>query len=101
MTPEQFEQINRTIADSIEKNVNGKIRAIDSKIDTYIREDLAYNKQVGEDTREWRKGADDKLSIVASVQGFGKVMGYLIVTMIGIGGAVAVFMGLVKWIRGN
>lgn len=101
MTPEQLQALQGTIAESIEKNVNGKIRMLDAKIDTYIREDNEYKTRITNETNEWRKGADDKLAIVGSVQGFWKVMLF-------IGSFLAVFGGIwfsvlqaLKFIRGN
>lgn len=54
MTKEQEARLNKVIAESIEKNVsvsvektvNGKIKAIDAKLDTYIREDNEWKEDV-------------------------------------------------------
>jgi hypothetical protein len=87
MTPEQFHALQQTVAESIEKNVNGKIRALDVKIDTYIREDLEYNKRMAEDTTEWRAMAEENLKAVADVRSFGKVGMRLLAVVAAIGSA--------------
>lgn len=99
MTPEQFQALQNTVAESIEKNVNGKIRRLDEKIDTYIREDNEYKERITKETDEWRKGADDKLAIVGSVQGFGRVAGYILGMIIVLGGSTAVIIKFLDWIR--
>tara|TARA_R110000868_G_scaffold114344_1_gene306415 strand:+ start:159 stop:452 length:294 start_codon:yes stop_codon:yes gene_type:complete len=92
MTPEQFQQLQNTVAESIEKNVNGKIRALDFKIDTYIREDTEYKERSEKSSEEWRTQADDKLQLVSDIQGFSKIMFKVIGFIVGIGGAVAVII---------
>lgn len=92
MSPEQFQQLQNTVAESIEKNVNGKIRALDFKIDTYIREDNEYKERMKEETEEWRTSADDKLQLIGNIQGFGKVVLYVMAFIIAVGGAVAVII---------
>jgi glutamate dehydrogenase/leucine dehydrogenase len=99
MSPEQLAELKLTVAESIEKNVNGKIRRLDEKIDMYIREDNEYKERMTRETGEWRKGADDKLAVVASVQGFGKVAGYLLAIIITLGGATAVVVSFINWLK--
>ena len=99
MTPEQLRELQQTIADSIEKNVNGKIRALDAKVDNYIKTDLDHKERDREETNEWRKGADDKLAIVGSVQGFGKVTAYILGMITVVGGATLFIVKLLEWIR--
>lgn len=69
--------LNKEIAKAIELNVNGKIRAIDTKFDTYVREDNEYKENKKETDDIWRKGVDDKLEIVTNLQGFGRVSLYV------------------------
>lgn len=93
MDSNQFRELQNTIAESIEKNVNGKIRALDAKVDNYIKQDLDHKETERVETNEWRKGADEKLQFVVDLQGFGKVTKYVMGFIISIGGAVAIILG--------
>lgn len=99
MDAQQFLQLQGTIADSIEKNVNGKIKLMDIRLTDYIREDNEYKERLTKETDAWRKGADEKLAIVASVQGFGKVSSYILGVIITVGGATAFIMSLLNWLK--
>lgn len=46
MTKEQLAQLERAVAKTIENTVNGKIRLLDSKLDTYILGDTEWKKTV-------------------------------------------------------
>ena len=96
MSPEQLQALQNTVAESIEKHVNGKIRAIDVKLDTYIREDTEYKQRVEKDTEAWRLNADSKLEFVSNMQGFGKVSMYVGGLILTVGGAVALIL---KWFK--
>jgi hypothetical protein len=103
MSPEQFQQLQNTVSESIEKNVNGKIRALDFKMETYIREDNEYKarmeeekERMAEETRIWREKADENLEAVANVRSFGKVGMYFIGVIASIGGAVLLIINLIK-----
>lgn len=41
-----IETIQQTTAESVEKHVNGKIRNLDAKFETYIKEDTAWKETV-------------------------------------------------------
>lgn len=98
MTPEQLRALQETVAESIEKNVNGKIRRLDEKIDNYIREDNEYKERMTIETAEWRKNADEKLQLVGNIQGFGKVLMYFLGFCATLGGVIALVMA---WINKN
>lgn len=82
------------IAKSVDTTVNGKIKAIDTKIDVYIREDNEYKQRTEKETEKWRMQADSKLELVANIQGFSKVAFKVLGFIVATGGAVAV---LLKW----
>ena len=77
MTPEQIEHLEKTIAESIEKNVNGKIKLIDQKLDAYILSDNA-----------WKLDADPYIKGLANVSGTAKIVIWLAVAVSTIGGAI-------------
>lgn len=96
MTKEQLQALQNTVAESIEKTVNGKIRALDFKIDTYIREDLEYKERTEKDTTEWRIMAEENLKAVADFRSFGKVGMRMVAVIASIGGLV-LLVG--KWFK--
>jgi len=93
MDSNQFRELQNTIAESIEKNVNGKIRNLTQKVDDYIKTDLEHKETERAETNEWRKGADEKLQFVVDLQGFGKVTKYVMGFIISIGGTIAILVG--------
>ena len=97
-------KLESTIAASIEKNVNGKIRKLDEKIDVYINEDNQYKERITKETYDWRKGADDKLKIVSDIQAFGNVGSKILGFIIMLGAASGAWFSVVKlvdWIKGK
>lgn len=97
-------KLENTIAASIEKNVNGKIRKLDEKIDVYINEDNKYKERITKETDDWRKGADDKLKIVSDIQAFGNVGSKILGFIIMLGAASGAWFSVVKlvdWIKGK
>lgn len=80
MTPEQIEQIKITISQSIESNVNGKIRTLSSKIDDYIKSD-----------NEWKTKVQPDINSITSMKTFGKV-GFGFITVAGL--IIGVIAGL-------
>lgn len=93
MDSNQFRELQNTIAESIEKNVNGKIRRLDEKMDNYIKADLDHKETERIETNEWRKNTDEKLQFVVDLQGFGKVTKYVMGFIISIGGTIAILVG--------
>ncbi len=88
MTSEQFDQLNKTIAESIEKNVNGKIRLLDQKIDNYIRED-----------NEWKNDVKPYIESMRKIQGFSEVGTAILKTVVAIGAAASVMYAGIKWFK--
>lgn len=46
MTPEQTAQLEKSVKETIEKTVNGKINRLDQKLDEYIKHDLEWKETV-------------------------------------------------------
>lgn len=71
MTPEQYQQLQETIKETVENavraTVNGKIDRMNTKLDTYIKED-----------NEWKEQAQPTIEMGNNVRGFGKVTVYLL-----------------------
>lgn len=99
MTPEQFdrflksqkEQLELSVATAIEKNVNGKIRNLDKKLDDYITVDTTW-KVID---KKWKEDAQPTIDLGNNVRGFNKVLLYLLGLVASIGGVFA-FIKLVK-----
>jgi len=97
MTADQYEQliktIDRSIEVSIEKNVNGKIKRLDEKIDIYIERD-----------NQWKDDVMPAIEGMKQVQGFTNVGAVILKGIILIGSATGLVYGLFvflgKWIRG-
>jgi len=85
MEEKQLEVIKQTIENQlklgIETHVNGKIRRLDEKLDTYIKED-----------NEWKERANPTIELGNNVRGFGIVFVYLL----GVAGAI---FGLIKFFK--
>lgn len=91
MTPDQLEQIQKTLTETIKIVVNGKIDRMNVKLDTYIKEDNEYKTRFKEDTDVWRKGADEKLELVSNIRGFGKVFMYIVGIIVAVGTVYKIF----------
>lgn len=75
--------INSSTENAIEKHVNGKIRNMDSKLDTYIKSDL-----------EWKKTVEpvvDAYNTVGLVSNFTNWLSKVILSVGVIGGAIFAF----------
>lgn len=83
--------LNKEIAKGVELHVNGKIRAIDTKLENYIMSDNEYKERVAKESSEWREKVDSKLEVVTNLQGFGRVAMYIM----GFIGAVGVTIGVI------
>lgn len=46
MTPEQIAQLEKSVKETIEKTVNGKINRLDQKLDEYIKHDMEWKETV-------------------------------------------------------
>jgi len=87
MTPQQLLEIQKTITDTIETVVNGKIRRLDEKLDAYIVI-----------SKEWRDSVDPSIEIIQKMQSFWSVSGWVFKTTILIGSASAAIWALFKFI---
>lgn len=86
MSPEQLEQIQKTVSEQIKITVNGKIDRINDKLDNYIKED-----------NDWKERIMPEIQAVANVRGFGKVA----VGLLAVGGTiVGLVVGIIKIIKG-
>lgn len=84
MTPEQLELLRQTIDKQlkagIETHVNGKIRVLTERFETYVKED-----------NEWKERANPTIELGNNVRGFGIVLVYLL----GVAGAI---FGVIKFL---
>lgn len=85
MTDDQLVKLQKTVADSIEKNVNGKIRLLDLKLDSYIQDDL-----------EWKKSAQPALDTVNDARSFGRVFMKFVGVVAAIGGVYLMVVSIFK-----
>lgn len=74
-----IEEVKKTIAESIELNVNGKIRRLDEKLTQYIEDDLA-----------WKEIATPIIKAGNDLRGAGKLAVYFFGGLATIAGGVAV-----------
>ncbi len=51
MTPEQLSQLEKSVRETIEKTVNGKITRLDQKLEEYIQRDEQWKTE----DNEWKK----------------------------------------------
>lgn len=87
MTPKQFAEMNKVIQDTIQETVNGKIDKINTKLDTYMRED-----------NEWKDSVTPSIEIMKKMQGFASVGGYVLKTIILIGAVATAIYTFIKFI---
>lgn len=82
MTEEQLVQIKKSLRETVETTVNGKLDKLQRSFDEHAKEDL-----------EWKERAQPALDVVNNARGFGKTLVYLL----GIAAAIfAVIKGLNK-----
>jgi hypothetical protein len=82
------ESMQKTIADSIESNVNGKIRGLDKRVSEYILADTLWK----ESDLQWKNRSQPSIDLGANLIAAAKVLGYIA------GGAAAVF-GILKLVE--
>lgn len=100
MTPDDFlklhkavtDALNETVKESIEKNVNGKIRNLDSKIDDYIKQDIRWK----EEDKRWKDNAQPSVSLGSKVITFTDAMKWILLT----GASIAGFIMAIRTIDG-
>ena len=88
MTPEQFEQLQKTVADQIKFTVNGKIDKMNDKMDTYIRED-----------NEWKTSVTPSIETMKKIEGFGTTGLYLLKAIIALGAAGTAILAIIHWFQ--
>lgn len=76
-------KIDETISKGIEKHVNGKIKAIDAKLDAYIKDD-----------NEWKDRYSPYLEGIVGVSVGGKIMVKFILGIATVGAAI---LAIKKW----
>lgn len=100
MSPDDFLKLHRAVTDelkntvkeSIEQNVNGKIRNLDTKIDEYITKDILWKEQ----DKKWKESAQPSVSLGAKVITFTDAMKWILLT----GASIAGFIMAIKTIDG-
>lgn len=84
MTEVQLEKLQKTIKDQIETTVklvvNGKIDRLNDKLDNYIITD-----------NQWKEDAQPSIDLGKNVNGFGRVLAYILGTIAGIYGIIKIF----------
>lgn len=85
MTEEQLQEINKTIVQTIEKTVNGKINRLDIKIDDYIKHDM-----------EWKETVEPIIKAYSTANNVGDFAIWISKIILAVGIIVGVFMGINK-----
>lgn len=88
MTPEQFSQFQEAITNQIKITVNGKIDTINTKLDTYIKED-----------NEWKAEVKPYIENMRQISNFSTVGSAILKTIIAIGGAITVIWAAIKYLK--
>lgn len=118
MTPEQFEQLQKTLVGAVKlqvkETVNGKIDDLTKLVEEqkyalidHVKEDKItawkLENYITKDEQEWKAWkllAQPSLDLGTNLRGFGKVLAYLIATIGGIIGVVAAVITFIKKIKG-
>ncbi len=87
MEPEQFVKMQQSIEATIERVVNGKINRLSDKVDQYIKED-----------NEWKLNVGPSIEVMKKMQGFATTGGWILKSVMMIGGAVSVVWALIKFL---
>lgn len=85
MDADQIKEIQKTIAISIEKHVNGKIKSLDKKFGEYVNKD-----------EEWKKRAEPVIQMGQNIQGFGRVSLYFLGFISAVGGVILLLVKFFK-----
>lgn len=92
MTENQFitirQDIKDQVAESIEKNVNGKIRNMDKKIDDYIKAD-----------EEWKTSVTPPINIMRNAVVFTNTLLWIFKVIGLVGGASGAVYGIIKLVQ--
>ena len=85
MTIEEFEQLKNALVETVKITVNGKIDRMNSKLDTYIKED-----------NEWKERAEPVIKMGNNAKGASIVVLWLAGVIIAIGGAWQILRDIFK-----
>lgn len=100
MTPQQIDELKKsidtTLKAGIETHVNGKIRHLSEKVDTYIKEDVAWKEMTKREDSEWKERAEPVIQLGHNLQGFGKVSLYVLGFISLLAGAV---LAIIKFFK--
>jgi len=104
MNPKQFTELQNTIIQSIDKNidtsvekyVNGKIHRLDEKIDAYIENDIAHREDSKKETLEWRERIEKKVEPLDNLNGFKKTVTGVVVFLSSIGALTLIIIKLLN-----
>ena len=98
MTPEQFAEFNKhideTLAIGIETHVNGKIRKLTEKLDTYIVTDTLWK----EEDMKWKEEVKPTIESMENVKSFSAVGTSILKGVLLIGSAVTAVWALFHFI---
>lgn len=83
MTDPQVKDLKKIIEDVIQDKVNGKIDRVSQELKIYIKDDT-----------EWKERAQAAIDLGNNVNGFGKVIGWVLVPISAIGAC----WGIIVWI---
>lgn len=85
MTAEEFEQLKTALIETVKSTVNGKIDAISSKLDSYIKEDNA-----------WKETAEPVIQMGNTARGASRAMLWLATIILAIVGVWQMIKSLLK-----
>lgn len=100
MDPQQFEkvlevikvEVNQGTEVAVKKHVNGHIKALTERVDTYIKEDTEWKK----DDKEWKDKAQPSVNLGSKVITFTDAMKWILLT----GASIAGFILAIQTING-
>jgi low affinity Fe/Cu permease len=104
MNPKQFTELQNTIIQSIDENidtsvekyVNGKIHRLDEKIDDYIKSDIEHRNEYKRETLEWRERIEKKVEPLDNLNGFKKTVTGVVVFLSSIGALTLIIIKLLN-----
>ena len=92
MNDKQFaelkESIDQQLKSGIEVNVNGKIRSLSEKIDTYIKQD-----------EEWKEGVTPSIEMMKHISNFSDTTIWILKTFLLVASACGAFYAFFRFIR--
>lgn len=92
MNSDQIQEIKKTIVDTIEKSVNGKIIKLTKDFEKHQE---IVNQYIIDDN-EWKAKAEPVITMGKNVQGFGKVSLYIVGFVASVAGAIMLLLNLFR-----